>query len=245
MTQVDIKASRDWQMLQAVPLLDEVIAISPELNLQAVTAIENIVDDIPSFWLDKNQLIKLMQVLRQELDKPFDMCFDITAIDESEKQHKSPLSKAFTVSYHLRSYQRNQDIRIKVALSASSKSLESVCSFWPNANWYEREVWDMFGIVFDNHPYLTRILMPNTWQGHPLLKTHPARATEMDPFTLPPYQQDKEQAALQFDPQAWGMKRQSKDSDFMFLNLGPNHPSVHGAFRIVLQMEGEDRKSVV
>lgn len=240
MTQVDIKASRDWQMLQAVPLLDEVIAISPELNLQAVTAIENIVDDIPSFWLDKNQLIKLMQVLRQELDKPFDMCFDITAIDESEKQHKSPLSKAFTVSYHLRSYQRNQDIRIKVALSASSKSLESVCSFWPNANWYEREVWDMFGIVFDNHPYLTRILMPNTWQGHPLLKTHPARATEMDPFTLPPYQQDKEQAALQFDPQAWGMKRQSKDSDFMFLNLGPNHPSVHGAFRIVLQMEGEE-----
>lgn len=240
MTQVDIKASRDWQMLQAVPLLDEVIAISPELNLQAVTAIENIVDDIPSFWLDKNQLIKLMQVLRQELDKPFDMCFDITAIDESEKQHKSPLSEAFTVSYHLRSYQRNQDIRIKVALSASSKSLESVCSFWPNANWYEREVWDMFGIVFDNHPYLTRILMPNTWQGHPLLKTHPARATEMDPFTLPPYLQDKEQAALQFDPQAWGMKRQSKDSDFMFLNLGPNHPSVHGAFRIVLQMEGEE-----
>ena len=240
MAQVDIKASKDWQMHQAVPLLDEIIAISPELKLQPVTAIENIVDDIPSFWLDKNQLIKLMQVLRHQLDKPFDMCFDITAIDESEKQYKSSLSQAFTVSYHLRSYQRNQDVRIKVALSSNDKSLESVCSFWPNANWYEREVWDMFGIVFDNHPYLTRILMPNTWQGHPLLKTHPARATEMDPFTLPPYQQDREQAALQFDPEAWGMKRQSKDSDFMFLNLGPNHPSVHGAFRIVLQMEGEE-----
>ena len=240
MAQVDMKQSKDWQMIQAVPLQDEIIAISPELNLQPVTAVENIVDNIPSFWLDKKQLTQLMQVLKHDIEQPFDMCFDITAIDESEKQHKSSLAQAFTVSYHLRSYQRNQDIRIKVALCPNEKSLASVCSFWPNANWYEREVWDMFGIVFDNHPHLTRILMPDTWQGHPLLKTHPARATEMDPFTLPPYQQDIEQAALQFNPEAWGMKRQSKDSDFMFLNLGPNHPSVHGAFRIVLQMEGEE-----
>ena len=239
-TQVNMKASNDWQMLQAIPLLDEIIVLSPKLKLQPVTAIENIVDDIPTFWVDKHQLSKLMQVLKHDLAQPFDMCFDITAIDESEREHCSSFSQDFTVSYHLRSYQRNQDIRLKVALNSHEKTLESVCRFWPNANWYEREVWDMFGIIFENHPYLTRILMPLTWQGHPLLKTHPARATEMDPFTLPPYQQDKEQAALQFNPEAWGMKRQSKDSDFMFLNLGPNHPSVHGAFRIVLQMEGEE-----
>ncbi len=239
-TKVDIKASRSWQMIQAVPLHDEIIAIAPELDLQAVTAAENIVDDIPSFWLEKKQLLKLMQLLRHQLDKPFDMCFDITAIDETEKQHKAKLARAITISYHLRSYQRNQDIRIKVALNVGDTAIDSVCHLWPNANWYEREVWDMFGVIFDSHPYLTRILMPHTWQGHPLLKTHPARATEMDPFTLPPYQQDIEQAALQFDPEAWGMKRQSKNSDFMFLNLGPNHPSVHGAFRIVLQMEGEE-----
>ncbi|WP_220464226.1 MULTISPECIES: NADH-quinone oxidoreductase subunit C/D [unclassified Colwellia] len=239
-SQVNIKASNDWQMLQAVPLLDEIIALAPKLKLQPVSAVENIVDDIPSYWLEKSQLMKFMQVLKQELDQPFDMCFDLTAIDESEREHQSLLSQVFTVSYHLRSYLRNQDIRIKVALSTTDKSLESVCSLWPNANWYEREVWDMFGIVFKNHPHLSRILMPDTWQGHPLLKTHPARATEMDPFTLSSYQQDKEQAALQFNPEAWGMKRQSKDSDFMFLNLGPNHPSVHGAFRIVLQMEGEE-----
>ena len=239
-TQVNMKASNDWRMLQAVPLLDEILALAPKLNLQTVSAVENIVDEIPSFWLEKSQLLKLMHVLKHELAQPFDMCFDLTAIDESEREHLSLFSQAFTVSYHLRSYQRNQDIRIKVALSTTDKSLESVCGLWPNANWYEREVWDMFGIVFKNHPHLTRILMPDTWQGHPLLKTHPARATEMEPFTLPPYQQDKEQAALQFNPEAWGMKRQSKDSDFMFLNLGPNHPSVHGAFRIVLQMEGEE-----
>jgi len=240
MGNINLTNSEDWQMPNVLPIEDEITAINSEISLNSVTAVENIVDDIPSFWLAKEQLVALMQVLRYELIKPFDFCFDITAIDESERNHKAAHVNDFTVSYHLRSYSRNQDIRIKVALTGDDKSLESVCAFWPNANWYEREVWDMFGITFTNHPYLTRILMPQTWQGHPLLKIHPARATEMEPFTLPPYQQDKEQKALQFEPEKWGMKRQDKDNDFMFLNLGPNHPSVHGAFRIVLQMDGEE-----
>lgn len=237
---VDLKESKDWHMNSAVSIIDEITSISPDLNLLAVTAVENIVDDITTFWVDKNQLVKLMQVVRVDLQQPFDMCFDLMAIDETERQHKGRYLRDFTVSYHLRSYDRNLDIRIKVAITAADKTLESVCSFWANANWYEREIWDMFGIVFNNHPYLTRILMPLTWEGHPLLKTHPARATEMEPFTLPPYQQDIEQEALKFDPEAWGMKRQDENNDFMFLNLGPNHPSVHGAFRIVLQMDGEE-----
>lgn len=237
---IDFSKSKDWQGFKPVPIFDEIVLADADICLFPVQVIENIVDDIDTFWLNKAQLNKLMQVLRFELTKPFDMCFDITAIDESERQHKGKQVADFTVSYHLRSFERNQDIRIKVALHQSDKTLASITRFWPNANWYEREVWDMFGIVFHYHPYLTRILMPDTWQGHPLLKTHPARATEMPPFTLSPFQQDKEQQALQFQPEKWGMKRQGKNNDFMFLNLGPNHPSVHGAFRIVLQMDGEE-----
>ena len=237
---VDLQKSQDWQANTAVPLADEILDLLPDISLMPVTAVENIVDGIDSFWLDKNQLMQVMQLLRHDISKPFDMCFDITAIDETEREHRSQHLADFTISYHLRSYQRNIDIRIKVALPESDKSIDSVSALWPNANWYEREVFDMFGIVFNDHPHLTRILMPETWQGHPLLKVHPARATEMDPFTLPPYQQDIEQQSLQFKPEDWGMKRQSKTDDFMFLNLGPNHPSVHGAFRIVLQMDGEE-----
>jgi len=237
---IDFSTSKDWQPHAPLPVIDEIRAMLSDVMLTPVTAIENVCDEIDSFWLEKSQLTKLMQVLRFDLDRPFDMCFDITAIDETEREHKTAHLQCFTVSYHLRSYERNQDIRIKVALPSSDKSLDSVSGFWANANWYEREVWDMFGIKFNHHPHLVRILMPNTWQGHPLLKVHPARATEMDPFVLPPHQQDKEQQALQFNPEAWGMKRQNEHDDFMFLNLGPNHPSVHGAFRIVLQMDGEE-----
>ena len=237
---IDMAVSKDWQQSTVISLYEEITTLAEDIQLTPVSAIENIVDDIPSFWLEKTKLCQLMKALKYDLLKPFDMCFDVSAVDETERQHKSSNICDFTLTYHLRSHQRNQDIRLKVAITAIDKNIDSVSSIWANANWYEREVWDMFGINFIGHPYLCRILMPNTWKGHPLLKTHPARATEMAPFTLPPDEQDKEQQALKFNPEAWGMKRQNKNNDFMFLNLGPNHPSVHGAFRIVLQMDGEE-----
>ena len=107
----------------------------------------------------------------------------------------------FTVVYHLLSYERNADIRLKVAADGRTACrCRRVTDLWPAANWYEREVWDMFGIRFDGHPHLRRILMPPTWEGHPLRKDHPARATEMGPFQLPDDKQEAEQEALRFVP---------------------------------------------
>ena len=142
--------------------------------------------------------------------------------------------------YHLLSFDRNADIRLKVALPVDDAMMPTITDIWPAANWYEREIWDMFGIVFDGHPHLRRILLPPTWQGHPLRKDHPARATEMAPFRLPQDKGEAEQEALRFHPEEWGMRRAHDGTDFMFLNLGPNHPSVHGVFRIVLQLDGEE-----
>lgn len=198
------------------------------------------VDRLPTIWVARDQLINVLQFLRN-VPKPYSMLYDLHAVDERMRTHRKGLPDAdFTVFYHLLSIERNSDVRIKVALAAQDVNVPTATAIWPNASWYEREVWDLYGITFTGHPHLARILMPRTWQGHPLRKDYPARATEFDPYALDAAKQDLEQEALKFVPEEWGMKRHSAHADFMFLNLGPNHPSAHGAFRIVLQLDGEE-----
>ncbi|TBW54415.1 NADH-quinone oxidoreductase subunit C/D [Marinobacter halodurans] len=195
---------------------------------------------MPVVWLPRERLLEALAFLKG-LPEGFTMLFDLSAIDERLRSQRVDLPPAdFTVFYHLVSLDRNRDLMLKVAIDEGDLSLPSCVSVFRNANWYEREVWDMFGIDFAGHPRLVRILMPPTWTGHPLRKDYPARATEFDPYTLTVAGQDTEQKALQFDPEAWGMQRERAGSEFMFLNLGPNHPSAHGAFRIVLQLDGEE-----
>ncbi len=199
-------------------------------------------DAIPTLWFAREDIQRALTLVREQpfAGKRFEMLLDLTAIDERVRVNRTgqPASE-FTVVYHLMSFSGNGDLRLKVPLFDNDLHLPTATVLWPNANWYEREVWDMFGIRFDGHPNLYRLVLPPTWEGHALRKEHPARATEMDPFTLDDAQTDIQQEALKFKPEEWGMKRASEDSEFMFLNLGPNHPSVHGAFRIAVQLDGE------
>ncbi|MGL4925794.1 MAG: NADH-quinone oxidoreductase subunit C/D [Plesiomonas shigelloides] len=195
---------------------------------------------MPVIWLPKSALVDVISFLKK-IPKPYNMLYDLHAVDERLRTHREQLvAQDFTVFYHLLSVERNSDVLLKVALSEKSLTLPSITSIFSNANWYEREVWDLFGITFTGHPHLTRIMMPKSWQGHPLRKDFPARATEFDPFALDVAKQDLEQEALRFKPEDWGMRKGTDNEDFMFLNLGPNHPSAHGAFRIVLQLDGEE-----
>lgn len=198
------------------------------------------VDAIPNLWVPKNRLVEVMRHLKEEVSRPFPLLFDVSAIDERLREHRAGQPDSdFTAFYHLISLERNADIRIKVALDDDDLNIPTLTGLWPAANWYEREAFDMFGINFEGHPNLRRILTPPGWEGHPLRKEHPARATEMDPYTLSDEFLDAQQEELRFVPEEWGMSRQAKHTDFMFLNLGPNHPSVHGVFRIALQLDGE------
>lgn len=193
-------------------------------------------DGVPTLWIGRNDLHNVLAFLKPN----YPMLYDLFGIDERVRSHRQGQPPAdFTVVYHLLSLARNADIRLKVPLREPDLELPTIINLWPAANWYERETWDMFGIVFSGHPNLYRILLPPTWEGHPLRKDHPARATEMEPFTLDAAKQQREQEALRFRPEEWGMERASEDTEFMFLNLGPNHPSVHGVFRIALQLDGE------
>jgi len=198
-------------------------------------------DGIPTLWVGPERLRAAVQVLKHDVTRPYRMLYDLSVIDERERRHRDGQPPSdFTAVYHLISFERNEDVRLKVPLRGEEPVLDSITPQWPAANWYEREAWDMFGVRFDGHPHLKRILMPPTWLGHPLRKEHPARATEMGPYRLPREKEAAEQEALRFHPEEWGMRRHAEDTDFMFLNLGPNHPSVHGVFRIVLQLAGEE-----
>ncbi len=200
-------------------------------------------DAMPTLWIPVGRLHEVLRYLKHEAQKPFKMLYDLTAIDERLRKHREGQPKAdFSIVYQLLSIERNADLRLKVALLGEFPHLPSIVSVFQNANWYEREVWDLFGIVFDGHPGLRRIMLPPSWPAgsHPLRKEHNARATEFDPYQLTALRQDMEQEALRFVPEDWGMKRGTDQHDFMFLNLGPNHPSAHGAFRIILQLDGEE-----
>jgi len=208
---------------------------------ESALTVQKTQDGLPTVYVPQEKIRDVLAYLKNEIPKPYKMLYDLTAIDERSRQHRENLPDAdFTVVYHLLSFDRNSDVRIKVALKGEYPEVDSVTSVWANANWYEREAYDFFGIKFKGHPHLKRLLMPPTWQGHPLRKEHPARATEMGPFQLPDDKQDREQEALQFKPEEWGLKRASDDTDFMFLNLGPQHPGTHGVLRIILQLDGEE-----
>lgn len=198
-------------------------------------------DEILTLWLELDKLKEVLTYLKLEIQHPYLLLYDLTAIDErARKMFNGYPSTTFTLVYHLYSFDRNSFLRIKCELKGEFPSAPSITSLWVNADWYEREVFDMFGIRFDGHKNLRRILMPLTWEGHPLRKEHPARATEMGPFRLYDEKVDREQSALKFRPEDWGMARHSDDADFMFLNIGPQHPGTHGVLRLVLQLDGED-----
>ena len=100
-------------------------------------------------------------------DQKFIRLSTVTAVD------RYPSEPRFEVVYHLHSIERKERVRLKCRLRADHAEIESVTGVWAGANWYEREVFDLFGIRFLNHPDLRRIMMPDDWEGHPLRKDYP------------------------------------------------------------------------
>jgi NADH-quinone oxidoreductase subunit C len=112
---------------------------------------------------DSSLIPELLQVLRDQ--EQFDYCVDITAVHYPDRE------KQFEVVWILYSFPHNERIRVKASY-AETASVPSAVPIWPAANWLEREVFDMFGIRFEGHPDLKRILLPDGWKGHPLRKDY-------------------------------------------------------------------------
>jgi NADH-quinone oxidoreductase subunit C len=129
----------------------------------AIVAVKMAVDQ-PVFEIARNQIVTVCHYLRHEAS--FERISGITAVDWW------PRSPRFEVVYLLHSVSKNQRLRLTVRLD-ENEEVDSVTEVWRGANWYEREIFDLFGIHFRNHPGLERIMMPSDWEGHPLRKDYP------------------------------------------------------------------------
>jgi NADH-quinone oxidoreductase subunit C len=142
------------------PLLEELQKRFPGAISEAVTFRK-----MPSITVAKEFLLSVCHFLKGEEGGVYTMLTDETAVDYPKRE------KRFDIVYHLYSFQRNDRLRLKV-IAGEAETVPSVVSIWPAANWLEREVYDMFGVVYEGHPDLKRILLPDGWTGHPLRKDH-------------------------------------------------------------------------
>ncbi|HED07426.1 MAG TPA: NADH-quinone oxidoreductase subunit C [Ignavibacteria bacterium] len=120
-----------------------------------------------SVEVDKKDIVKICTLLKENSELEFILCEDVTAIDWSKRKDR------FTVVYHIFSFKHNFRLRIKANVDESDCTIDTVSSVWNTANWEEREVYDMFGISFNNHPDLRRMYMPEDFEHYPLRKDFP------------------------------------------------------------------------
>jgi NADH-quinone oxidoreductase subunit C len=116
--------------------------------------------------LKRDTLLLVMQFLRDDPDMSFDFLMDVTAVDWLGREPR------FEVVYHLYSSAKNHRLRVKTKVPEDEPEVETVTGIWKGANWFEREVWDMYGIKINGHPDLRRILMYEEFEGHPLRKDY-------------------------------------------------------------------------
>jgi NADH-quinone oxidoreductase subunit C/D len=176
--------------------------------------------DLPTLIVPKEKLLDTLRALK---DESFTMPLDCWGVDYPRREQR------FDVVYQFYSLDLNERVRLKVRIS-EDESLPSGVGIFKGLDWFEREVFDMFGVRFDGHPNLRRILCHEAFQGHPLRKDYdPAQrwiCTDKDVAKLIP----------KIDP-----RYENVDTDFerVTLNLGPSHPATHGTLRIVVTLDGE------
>lgn len=145
-----------------------------ELVIQKIKSkLQNSIEEINDFrgdlsiTIQKDKIVELAEFLKSDDELHFETCIDVTAIDWATRKNR------FTVVYHMYSYKNNFTLRIKANIDEEPPKIETVSHIWKSANWYERETYDMYGIIFLNHPDLRRMYMPEGFEYYPLRKDFP------------------------------------------------------------------------
>ncbi|GGK21138.1 NADH-quinone oxidoreductase subunit C [Pilimelia terevasa] len=150
---------------------DEVYDSLAEAFPQLDDAVEAVVVDRGELTLHivPERIAQVCQVLRDDEALRFELCSSVSAVDYLDAGE----DRRYHVVYHLMSLTYRRRLRLEAAVGGEHPALPSVCGVYPTADWQERETYDMFGVVFEGHPHLTRILMPDDWEGHPQRKDYP------------------------------------------------------------------------
>jgi NADH-quinone oxidoreductase subunit C len=150
-------------------LTDELLAAMDERGVPAA-AIQQVTVDRGeiTYYVRREHLVALCRTLRDDPALRFELCSSVSGVDYGVE-----VDQRLHVTYHLTSMTYRRRIRLEVAVDVDDAHVPSVVEVYPTADWHERETWDMFGIVFDGHPALTRILMPDDWDGFPQRKDYP------------------------------------------------------------------------
>ncbi|MEE9594080.1 MAG: NADH-quinone oxidoreductase subunit C, partial [Candidatus Hydrothermarchaeales archaeon] len=200
-----------------------------------------------NFDINKDALIDVCTYLKDELE--FDHCSNITAIDRSklvnglDPEGNIFYYDDFKVAYHLWSYEKAMLAQLNLTVPRNDPKVKSIARMWRGADWHEREMYDLMGVIFEDHPDLRRIDLPDNWVGHPLRKDYQIQETQ---WLISEDEKEKDWPLDFVEPKFYYETYYGKEEGYakgapktMSLRIGPQHPGNHGPFLITVKLDGE------
>jgi NADH-quinone oxidoreductase subunit C/D len=215
-------ASATTNTNSAPPVPPEILARPPARVLSEtlgdnVLAVDDFRGDL-SITVDRKAWVEAVRQLRDHPDLDFKLFLDLCGVDYMDREDRP---ERFEVVLHLYSVSKKHHVRLKTPLPESDPKVDTITPLFRGANWFEREAWDLYGIVFEGHPKLIRLLTHEDFVGHPMRKDYPTAKRHVL----------KDSKALLIDV--------PEGSDGLVVNIGPSHPSMHGTFRVQAFLDGE------
>ena len=168
-----------------------------------------------SITVDRSAWVEACTLLRDHPELDFKLFLDLCGVDNLDEREER-----FEVVFHAYSVSKKHHVRLKAAVPESDASIDTITGVYKGASWFEREAWDLYGIVFKGHPNLVRILTHKDFVGHGMRKDYPTARRH-----------------ILKEPEAWLLKPPT--GEHTVVNIGPSHPAMHGAFRVQAVMDGE------
>ena len=166
--------------------------------------------------VERSVWVEAVRLLRDHPELDFELFLDLCGVDWLDMRENR-----YEVVLHVYSVSQKHHVRLKVALPEADARLDTLCRVYKGANWFEREAWDLYGIVFNGHPNLTRILTHDAFVGHPMRKDYPVAKRH-----------------VLKSPKEW-LVEVPPGNEHPVVNIGPSHPAMHGTFRVQAVMDGE------